>query len=292
MPYVLFVIVCVIWGSSFILMKKATDSFGPLSIGAWRLLGGAAVIAVAWWFKRPPAALRWAHAPPLTFVVVLGYLWPYAWQPHLVAHHGSAFVAMMVSFVPVLTVMVSIPMLGVWPSARQLTGVIGGLACLAVLLADGLARRIPVIDLSLAASVPLCYALANTCIRKRLSDVPALTLTLAALTISGALLLPFSWLAPRLDVSVTGSWRWSAFFSLVLLGVVGTGIAMLMFYKLIRDQGPLFAGMVSYLIPVGGLVWGWVDHEPVSAPQVGALAGILVMVAFVQYRAAVPAPHD
>src|SRR5262249_16117107 len=74
--------------------------------------------------------------------------------------------------------------------------------------------------------------------------------------------------------------------SLVFLGVAGTGVATLMFKKLIRDQGPLFAGMSTNLIPLGALAFAWFDHERVTGLQLGALCGLLGMVAFVQSGAA------
>jgi drug/metabolite transporter (DMT)-like permease len=58
---------------------------------------------------------------------------------------------------------------------------------------------------------------------------------------------------------------------------------MFMFYRLIQARGPLFAGMVTYLIPIGAVAWGWADGEPVSTRQLVALAVILAAVALVQW---------
>jgi drug/metabolite transporter (DMT)-like permease len=62
-----------------------------------------------------------------------------------------------------------------------------------------------------------------------------------------------------------------------------------LFYWLIQKRGPLFAGMVTYLIPIGAVVLGWLDEEKVSWIQIAALAGILITVAITQYGAAQPA---
>jgi drug/metabolite transporter (DMT)-like permease len=74
--------------------------------------------------------------------------------------------------------------------------------------------------------------------------------------------------------------------SLAILGVVGTGIGTFLFNKMVLDQGPLFAGMVTYLVPVGALIWGWIDAEQVTWLQFVALAGIFAMVALVQFGGA------
>ena len=78
--------------------------------------------------------------------------------------------------------------------------------------------------------------------------------------------------------------------SLVTLGVVCTALGYLMFYKLVRDRGPLFAGMVTYLIPPGALLWGLLVGETITLLQVIALAGILAMVVVVQAGSARPSP--
>ena len=172
MPYVLFALICAIWGSSFILMKKATLAFSPVSVAAWRVAGGALVLAALWGLQRRPWKLEGRDWGVIAFVVLVGYAWPYAVQPHLVALHGSAFIGMTVSFVPLLTVIVSVPLLGVYPTKRQLIGVIGGLVCMLALMADGFMRQVPLSDLALAATVPLNYAVTNVVIRRSLQQMP------------------------------------------------------------------------------------------------------------------------
>jgi drug/metabolite transporter (DMT)-like permease len=76
---------------------------------------------------------------------------------------------------------------------------------------------------------------------------------------------------------------------LAVLGIVGTGIAIWLFTRLIIERGPLFAGMVTYVLPVLALAWGAADGEPITAFQIGAMAGVLAMVALVQFGAGRPA---
>jgi drug/metabolite transporter (DMT)-like permease len=74
--------------------------------------------------------------------------------------------------------------------------------------------------------------------------------------------------------------------SVAVLGVFGTGVAIWLFNKLIYEQGPLFAGMVTNLVPIGAVLWGWADDEVVTAIQIWALVGIVLMVSLVQFGAA------
>jgi drug/metabolite transporter (DMT)-like permease len=67
---------------------------------------------------------------------------------------------------------------------------------------------------------------------------------------------------------------------------LSTGIATLMFLRMVQDQGPLFAGMVTYVIPLVALAWGQFDGERLTTLQIAAISGVLAMVALVQWRAA------
>ena len=150
---------------------------------------------------------------------------------------------------------------------------------------SGVGRNIPPLDLLLAFTVPFNYALANTLIRRHLSHLPPLTLTLCSLSMTGAVLLPVSLVLPG-HHGVDSDTLLTAFACLAVLGVIGTGLAQFIFNSLLQVHGPLFAGMVTYLIPIGAVVFGWVDHEHVSGLQLAALGGIFAMVALVQYGAA------
>lgn len=298
MPYLVFLLLCVIWGSSFILMKKAGLVFGPIGIGAGRSLGGAAILMLFWWFNRRRWSITYRHAWHIGAVGIFGYSWPYALQPYLVVHYGSGFIGMTVAFTPLLTILVSIPMLGHYPTRRQLWGVLGGLFCMGLIMADGLDREVPVVALLLAFTVPLAYAVANTYVKQKLHDVASLPVTCGALLASTLLLVPLANMHALLEpMNLTApavspsSADWNlAVGSMLLLGVIGTGIATYLFNKLVLDQGPLFAGMVTYLVPLGAIIWGLADAETVSGKQIVALIGVLAMVAIVQYRAAAGAP--
>lgn len=287
MPYVLFLLICVIWGGSFLMMKKAALVFSPISVGAWRVVGGAAVLLILWLIQRQPIGWRRRDIWSLVFVIFAGYTWPYCVQPWLIAQHGSAFIGMTVSFTPLFTMLASVPLLGIVPHPRQVFGVLGSLAGMALLMSEGFSRQIPASHLLLATSVSLGYALVNTWVRRRLTHVPPLMMSLVSLGIASVILQVLSFWSPA-PTSVSRDAFWPAVISLLVLGVVGTGLAMFWFNKLIHDRGPLFAGMVTNLVPAGAVIWGWLDGEQVTTRQIAALAIILPMVALVQFGA----PHS
>lgn len=292
MAYIWFALICIVWGSSFILMKKSVVCFSPVAVGWGRVLGGAAILAILWLWRSRRLEVRTRDLPLMALIVVLGFAWPYSVQPYLVVRMGSAFVGITVSFTPLLTILVSVPLLGAYPRPRQLVGALGALVCLGLLLLDGWERAIAPVDLLLALTVPLGYAITNTLIRRSLRHVPPLELTFLALSATSMLLAAPALWSPGPGGSSEQVMQ--AVGAIVILGVFGTGLAMFLFNVLIHGHGPLFAGMVTNLVPVGALLWGWADSEQVTPLQVGALAGLLVMVTLVQYGATSrpPAPLD
>ncbi len=280
MPYVFFLLICFIWSSSFILMKKALIAFSPTSIAWWRMFWGVVVLGFLCWQRGMLKTPERRHWPMLIGVAILGCAAPYVVQPIVVGHQGGAFMAMLVSCVPLLTILISIPLLGTFPTRLQLVGVCAAFCCLGLLLADGLQREIPLRDFALGITVPLGYAITNTSIRRWLADVPSLCLTFISLTGATIALTPLAFNDPQ---STPQQW-WLAMSGLVVLGMLGTGLAMFWFNRLVQDHGPLFAGMTTNLVPIGAVLWGWADKEDISQRQIMALAGILIAVACVQYR--------
>lgn len=285
MPYLLFLLICAIWGSNFMLMKQAALEFSGLQIAVGRVLGGMIVLGLFWWLHGGRWRIRKEDWGPLALVVAVGYACPYTLQPILVARHGGALIGMSVSFVPLITVILSIHWLGVRPTPRQVVGVVGALICLLAILIESVQRQIPLLDVALAGSVPLGYAIANICIRRRLMHISSLDLSFLALLWTSLCLIPLTGIDPTTS-PVHTEFSWWPILAVILLGTVGTGLANWMFNLLIVQQGPLFAGMVTNLVPLGAILWGWADNEAVSLLQMAAMLGLMAMVALVQLGAA------
>lgn len=292
MPYLVFLFNCIIWGSSFILMDRAAAALGPLAIGTGRLLGGAITLGLYWLWTRPEVNIKredWNH---ILLVATMSNAWPFTVLPYVMAQadeHG--YFGMMVSLVPLVTILASIPMLGLWPSLRQVVGVVGGLACLGGVMLDGTQRGIQPEILALAATVPVSYAVGNVYIKWKLSHLDPLPMTVLFLGIAGLLLLPPQlfpqWLATAGLAGPSQPRDWpQALLSMSVLAVLSTGVATLMFLQMVKNQGPLFAGMVTYVIPLVALSWGQFDGELLTTLQVAAITGVLAMVTLVQWRAA------
>lgn len=293
MPYLAFLFICLCWGTSFILMDRAALAYSPVEIGMGRMTGGALTLAIYCLATRKWAKISQSDWVKLAIVAGLSNAFPYVAQPlamKLAGEHG--FFGMMVTLVPIATIAASAVMLDQWPSPRQWLGVLGGLMCALLIVMDGSARGMQPWLLLLALSTPVAYAFGNTFMKWQLSHMPTAPLTTLFLAIGAAMIVPFELISPlrdSLDAGMTARHAWAlATASLIALGVGSTGIAILAFVHLIQTQGPLFAGMVTYVVPMIALLWGQFDGERLTGRQIAAIAGVLAMVAFVQWGAAKP----
>ncbi len=292
MAHLAFAFCCIVWGSTFILLDRVTHVFGPVEIAVLRLFAGGAAVSVFWWLRNRD--YRWARRDwaPLLVVALLFTAPSQVIQAFVLAHgFNHSFLGSMVAAIPLLTILISIPMLGLRPSPRELVGVLGGLACMGLLVEDGVERGVSPWLLVLVFLVPLSATLSNVYIKWKLPHVPAAPLTVALLVVSALSLLPL-----EIFPAALAKWQMTApagaivtpqaVFYLFLIGVVGSGISTMVFIWMVLKKGPLFAGMTTYVVPILALVWGGFDQETISTPQLVAIATILAMVAVVQSGAA------
>src|SRR3989304_4155999 len=171
MAHLAFVFVCLVWGSTFILLERVTHAFSPVEIGIWRLLCGAAALGAIWWWQRDRRRLARGDWGPILISALVANAVPYVTQPYVLAQgYGHSFFGVVVAAIPLLTILMSIPMLGVRPTRRQMLGVIGGLVCLWFVVEDGFDRGMSIGILAVAAVVPLTASFNNTFGKLKLSN--------------------------------------------------------------------------------------------------------------------------
>jgi drug/metabolite transporter (DMT)-like permease len=286
--HLVFLFCCFVWGTSFILLERVTHVMGPVEIAMWRMFSGAAVVGACWWFKRDEYRLNWRDFALIAVSSVLFTAPPQVIQAYVLEQgFGHGFFGTMVAAIPLLTILVSVPMLGERPTAREFVGVLGGLVCIFLLMAEGMNRGMSLGLLALTMIIPLSSAVSNTFYKWKLPHVPAAPLTALVLVAAGFTLVPLR-MSPRWmeSMSVAGPADTvvtpSALTYLLLLGVIGSGISTMAYVWLVLERGPLFAGMTTYVVPVIALLWGTLDHEAISPLQTTAIVGVLGMVALVQ----------
>jgi drug/metabolite transporter (DMT)-like permease len=243
----LFILLAFIWGASYTFIKIAVEGLTPAQL----VLGMVApFLLLAWGEQRTSAAMAGvliAATPLLTLAAVTAAL-P---SERATWRKGVGFVA---GFLGVVLV------IGPWSAS-------GG----------SLAGQLAVLGAA------LCYALQTVYVKKMLAakGIPPLvsaTTQVITATVLQALVTPFfPWQTPNLTAGVV--------ISIVLLGVVGTGLAYLIYFRLIGDMGAANASAVNYLVPITAVLVSLVTlGEPITWNMVVGTLIVLGALAFAENR--------
>lgn len=265
--WVLLVLLSVIWGSSFILIKKSLEHFNPYEVGALRVLIAGIILlpfAIMNIRKFPKKHLKW-----LILAAVTGNFIPMFLFPIAETEVSSSIAGIINSMMPIFVIIVGALLWKFQTTKRQIIGVIISFSGACILAFSGGEggefKLIPILLLLLAT---LCYAVSTTTVKSRLSDIPAKILS--AFVFSFVLIIPsmvalvLAGFFNNLQVS-PGLWEGLGFVS--LLSVFGTGLAMMLNYRLLSVSTPLFASTVTLLMPVVAIIWGVLDGEKLTMMQ-------------------------
>lgn len=269
-----------IWGSSFILIKRGLTGFGYFEAATIRLMSaGLAFLpfGVANFRKIPRD--RWGY---IVLTALLGMFLPAFLFCMAQVKVQSSVAAMLNGLTPVFTFVFSMFIFRVGYKINQVLGLLLGLGC-AVLLA--VERSSTAISFNWHAGLiivaTLCYGYNINLIKQRLSQIPAVVLSTVTVSLAG-LLAFFGAFLPNLGHYHPSQIQWVPLLSLMLLGVMGTAIAQLVQYKLIRETSALFASSTTYIIPVVALGWSLLDGEPFHLVHALSIVGILGAVVLIR----------
>ncbi|MCM2428843.1 DMT family transporter [Streptomyces sp. RKAG337] len=255
------VLLSVIWGSSFLLMKVGVGVLPPAYVTLVRLVVGAVTLLV--WLRAtggrlPRGAGVWGHLAVTGALVNVAPFTLFAWGEQRVS---SVVAGIFNAATPLLTMLVvTVVLPGERPGARRLLGMPIGFAGVLVVL--GVWRGADGSDLAgqlacLAAAG--CYAVGFPYAQRFLAGRPESTVSLSAAqvvvaTVEAAVLAPL--VSGGLPAAGPDGWTPSAVVALLLLGVLGTGVAYLLNYRIIRRAGAVAASTVTYLMPLVAVVAG------------------------------------
>lgn len=284
--HLLFILVCIFLGIGFVLIKWTVGVFGSEGVVAWRGIVGGCALGIFWllYHQSNPWPFGYRDIGALVMLAGFGYAIPWGLSSYVINHaqefdiHSSSFVGMMTAFGPPIIVIIRIPLLGIYPTKRELIGVLGGLIFMGLLFRTELTHGMPITLVALGVISPVCFAWSQTYIKQRFSKVSAIALRMTLVFLAGIVLLPIS----RPDQIVIDERFFPAMLWLILLGVVTTGIGGAILFRLIQTRGPLYSGMVAYIIPSIAIIAGWFDGEQIDLLQILIMLGVFVMVALVQ----------
>jgi len=284
----LFLLLSIIWGSSFILMKHSKEELSASQIAALRIFTAGLVLL-------PLAAFHMTKiSGKKIFIIILcgitGNLLPaFLFALAIAKNIDSSLAAILNSFTPIFVVLIA---LGIFRDKIKIQKIIGvvigfvGLTLLFLLWKGVSFDNFKYALLILFATV--LYGVNVNVVGHFLKEIPPMyiaTISLAFLVIPTAWVL---WYDNFLQLSFhETSVQW-AIVEVAILGIVGSAIATVLFYILIKRAGGIFASLVTYGVPFIGILWGILDGEKITIKQVACLSIILFGV----YLANLPDKKD
>ncbi|MGH3787657.1 MAG: DMT family transporter [Pseudonocardiaceae bacterium] len=280
------VLLALIWGSSFVWIKVGLRGFTPMQVTFLRLLLAAGVLLLICRFSKlrlPRQPIVWVH---FAVAATVGNVVPFYLIGVGELSIDSSLAGVLNATTPLWTVTVALLVrteraMSAARAAGLILGFGGTLVIFAPWESDGsMAGAAACLTASALYGVLFVYA-SRFLAGRGLAPTVLSAGQLTAAAILSALVLPVGWHAPDLRADALGS--------VVVLGVLGTGIAYILSYRLITDDGPTVASTVTYLIPVVAVLFGAAAlGESLSLRVLAGMIVVLAGVGLVQRTAARP----
>lgn len=270
-----FVLLSGLWGASFLFMRLGAAEFGPLPTAGLRVALATVFLWPLLWYQGQWAVLR-RHCKPILLMGILNSALPFALFSWAVLHIPTGMTSILNATVPLFGALVAWVWLGERIQRLRWLGLALGFAGVALLAwrapgGAGLGPGVGAGPLAACLLASTCYALAASYTRRYLAGVPPLAIaTGSQLGAALALALPTLWYWPA---QMPGLRAWGAIAAVALLC---TGIAFILYFRLIAHAGPTQALAVTFLAPVFAVAYGAVFlHERITPWMVGC--GLVVV---------------
>jgi len=279
LKWVFLVILSIIWGSSFILIKKGLIGLTAYQLGSLRIIFTAIFLFIIGF--KSLKKIEKKHYKPVVISAFLGTFIPVYMFALAETEIDSAIASILNSLTPLNTLIFGFFFFNMTFRKNQVIGIIIGLAGTLLLIVSG-ANLNPDQNYWFSMFVimaSVCYAFNVNIIKIYMQDLSAmsiavgnfLVITIPALIV---LLLTGFFTGGLLSSSVVQE----SLLYIVVLAIFGTGIAKVMFNKLVQISTPIFSSSVTYTIPIVALLWGVLDGEKLNFMQILATLIILLGV--------------
>jgi len=262
-----------LWGASFLFMRVAAPEFGPLVIGFLRALIATLLLLPFLLLRSGIAELR-SNWKKLVLVGVLNSAIPFCLLALATISLSGGFAAILNSTAPLWAAMIAWIWLGDRLDRSRITGLVIGFTGVVVLVWNKAGIAAPGVAMAILAAVSaaLFYGIGANFTQKYLHGISALALATGSMVAATIVLLPAGillWPAKMISVQ--------AWLAIIMMGVASTGIAYVLYFRLIANVGPAKAITTTYLVPGFAVVWGAMFiNESLSANMV--LGGAIILI--------------
>jgi drug/metabolite transporter (DMT)-like permease len=284
--WIILITLAIVWGSSFILMKRGMDVFSSDEVGGLR-------IAIAFVFLLPlylrkdnkiDLKKNWRG---LVLMGVFGNLIPAFLFTAAEIQISSSLAGMLNALTPLFTISVAV----IWFKDKfktiQVIGILTGLVGASALLFfnEGTEPSKDIMYSLLVVGATICYAISVNGIKHYLAGMNSVTATLGAFSITGPIALAYLLInTDFINDLKTNDLAIKAFGFVCILAIIGTALSVIIYNQLIKLSGALFAATCTYLIPIVAIIWGVLDGETVNLLQIGGIVIIILSVYLINRR--------
>jgi drug/metabolite transporter (DMT)-like permease len=272
-----FILLGAVWGASFLFMRIGVVEFGPFATAGVRVAIASAFLLPFLLYKGlgPSLLLHWKH---VFFVGVLNSAIPFVCFSFALLSISTGLSSMLNATVPLFGALVAWFWLHDKPTRTRTLGLLVGFMGAAMLAWDqagvkaGASGIAPIWGVLAGLLACACYAVSASYTRRFLADVPALVIATGSQI--GAMLslaLPALWFRPMHMPSL------SAWLALLAVGVISSGIAYILFFRLIANTGPARALSVSYVVPVFAVLYGLIFLGEQVTPWMLLCGAVIVL---------------
>ncbi len=255
------IILSIIWGSSYILIKKGLTGLTPIQLGSLRVIVTTILIAPIGYQKIkkiPKEKLKWVMFSAFVGSFLPAYLFAFA-----ETQISSSVTAVIVSLTPLFTLLISVIIFGEELLRKQVLGVIIGFLGIIVLINNELLESsFSLLYVMFVIIAAFCYAVNANVLKYKLPNIPAL----------GIVFMSFLYMfIPAFIILLFSDFPFSDFISdpliiesiiyIIILALFGTAIAKVLYIKLLAISTPVFSVSTTYLMPIVAIFWGLLDGE-------------------------------
>ena len=277
-------ILSLIWGSSFILIKKGLVGLNSVQLASLRMIFAASVIYIYSYNsikKIPKKSWKW-----IVITAYLGTFFPVYLISYGQTEIESGLASIITTVTPINTLIIGIIFFSLTFSIKQLLGLFIGLVGAVLLLYEASETNLNS-NIYFSFFIYLTtvgYAASVNLIKKYLTNIPPEAVTAGIfLSISPPAIIVL-YFSDFTDLNFQDPLILKSIFFVLVLGVFGSAIAQTLFNKFVKISSPIFASAVTYTMPVVAIFWALIDGEILSIMQFFATTIILIGVYLVNKR--------
>jgi drug/metabolite transporter (DMT)-like permease len=285
LSWLLLIVLALIWGSSFILMKWGMEwnnqkTFSDEEVAGLRIVFASAFL-LPLLIKYYKIDLK-KYFLPLFGMGMFGNLIPAFLFTAAETEISSSLAGMLNALTPLFTILIAVFVLKNKTNTKQITGILIGFAGAVSLMyfsEDKGRHGNGFFYCMLVVAATLCYAISVNIIKRYLSTINSIVAGTWAFSIIGPLALIYLFARTEfIHTMQTNEHAMKSLGAISILGIVGSSLSVIAFNTLIKNSGPVFASSVTYLIPVVAILWGVREGETVVWPQYVSMGVILAAI--------------